>query len=135
MTEQTAVANGVVLEAEGLRKAFGRTVALDNVDVELSDGEVLCVIGPNGAGKTTMLLLLGGVLLPDAGTVNVFGMHRWKQSFEIRQRTTFLTAEPVFGASPTPSEFPRFYGDRASVGYGMRVDLGGRRVRKKRTAT
>ena len=100
----------IVLAAVGLLKKFGFTRAVDYVSLEIPRGEVLCVIGPNGAGKTTLLLLLGGVILPSAGHVTVFGMHRWKDNFEIRKRSTFLTAEPIFGASPTPYEFLRFYG-------------------------
>ena len=98
-----------MLTAVGLRKKFGFTRAVDGISLEIPRGEVLCIIGPNGAGKTTLLLLLGGVILPSAGHVTVFGLHRRKQNFEIRKRSTFLTAEPIFGMSPTPYEFLRYY--------------------------
>lgn len=100
-----------VIEAVGLSKKFGLTKAVQNVSLDVVRSERLCVIGPNGAGKTTLLLLLGGVLLPSSGTVTVFGMDRWRQNFEIRTRSTFLTAEPIFGASRTPYEFLRFYAE------------------------
>lgn len=101
--------NQPLLRATGLSKRFGRIEAVDCVNLELSAGEVLCVIGPNGAGKTTLLLLLGGVLFPSAGHMSVFGMDRWRDSFRIRQQSTFLTDTPIFGASETPYEFLRFY--------------------------
>jgi ABC-type multidrug transport system ATPase subunit len=100
--------NQPLLRATGLSKRFGRIEAVDCVNLELSAGEVLCVIGPNGAGKTTLLLLLGGVLFPSAGHMSVFGMDRWRDSFRIRQQSTFLTDTPIFGASETPYEFLRF---------------------------
>lgn len=98
-----------VIEAVGLRKRFGFTKAVHGVNLHVSRGEAVCIIGPNGAGKTTLLLLLGGVILPSFGGVKVFGLDRWKDNFEIRKRSTFLTAEPIFGASPTPYEFLRYY--------------------------
>jgi len=100
--------NDVVIRAVGLRKKYPGAYALRGVSLEVRQGEVLSVIGPNGAGKTTLLHLLGGLMFPSAGHVTVFGLHRWKDSFEIRKRSAFLTACPVMGASPTPYEFLRF---------------------------
>jgi branched-chain amino acid transport system ATP-binding protein len=62
-----------VLEASGLRKAFGGVRALDGVGLSLAPGELRALIGPNGAGKTTLFNLLTGHLTPDAGTVRFRG--------------------------------------------------------------
>jgi len=65
----------VILRAEGLVKDYSRTRAVDDVGIEVRAGERVALLGPNGAGKTTTLLMLLGVILPDAGTVEICG-HR-----------------------------------------------------------
>jgi branched-chain amino acid transport system ATP-binding protein len=62
-----------VLKAEGLVKKFDGLRAVDNVDLKLSEGEVVALIGPNGAGKTTLLNLLSGQLRPEAGRIFLAG--------------------------------------------------------------
>ncbi|KAB2339154.1 ATP-binding cassette domain-containing protein [Actinomadura rudentiformis] len=62
-----------VIRAEGLRKAFGATQALDGVDLAVRQGTVLGVLGPNGAGKTTAVRVLATLLKPDAGRAEVCG--------------------------------------------------------------
>lgn len=63
-----------VIEAEGLRKRFGTTQALDGVDLAVREGTVLGVLGPNGAGKTTTVRILATLLRPDSGTARVAGL-------------------------------------------------------------
>ncbi len=58
-----------LLEAQALRKAFGRTEALRGASLTVAAGEVLAVTGPSGSGKSTLLLCLAGVLRPEAGSV------------------------------------------------------------------
>jgi ABC-2 type transport system ATP-binding protein len=58
---------------ERVSKRFGRTRALDALDLRVGRGEVVGLLGPNGAGKTTLLHLLAGVTRPDAGRVRLFG--------------------------------------------------------------
>lgn len=62
-----------MLEARGLVKAFGRTLAVDGVDLTVAAGERVALLGANGAGKTTTLLMLLGAVTPDAGSVEVLG--------------------------------------------------------------
>lgn len=57
----------------GARRAYGPVLALDDVDLTVSPGEVLALLGPNGAGKSTAIGLMTGRLRPDAGTARVFG--------------------------------------------------------------
>jgi ABC-2 type transport system ATP-binding protein len=64
-----------VLHAEGLRKRFGDTQAVDGITITISPGERVGIVGPNGAGKTTTLLMLLGAIEPDEGTVDRVG-HR-----------------------------------------------------------
>ncbi|HYK83228.1 MAG TPA: ABC transporter ATP-binding protein [Gemmatimonadales bacterium] len=65
-----------MLRAEGLRHAFGRVVALDNISLDLAPGQTLAVFGPNGAGKTTLLKVLAGLIRPQAGWARVDGGRR-----------------------------------------------------------
>jgi ABC-2 type transport system ATP-binding protein len=61
------------IEAAGLRKRFGKTVALDGLDLVAEPGQVLAVLGPNGAGKTTFVRTVSTLLRPDAGELRVAG--------------------------------------------------------------
>jgi len=59
-----------LLSARGVRKAYGLSVALDGVDLEIHAGESLALMGPSGSGKTTLLHVLAGILIPDSGEVS-----------------------------------------------------------------
>jgi ABC-2 type transport system ATP-binding protein len=61
------------LEATGLVKVFGKTRALDGLELTMQPGQVMAVLGPNGAGKTTFISLVATLLRPDAGTLHVAG--------------------------------------------------------------
>ena len=63
----------LVIEVRGLRKAYGATVALDGLDLDMARGEVLSLLGPNGAGKTTTVEILEGYRHRDAGEARVLG--------------------------------------------------------------
>ena len=58
----------LAIEAVGLVKRFGKTLAVDGVDLAVPPGTVLGLLGPNGAGKTTVVRMLATLLRPDAGT-------------------------------------------------------------------
>jgi len=61
------------IEASGVVKRFGKTVALDGLDLVAQHGEILAVLGPNGAGKTTFVRAVATLIHPDEGTLRVFG--------------------------------------------------------------
>src|SRR5579863_1228597 len=65
-----------VIEARGLRKTFGTTMALDGIDLRVEEGRILGLIGPNGAGKTTALNAMLG-LTPYEGELKVLGRNPW----------------------------------------------------------
>src|SRR5438552_2890017 len=62
----------VLLQASGLRKAFGGKTVLDGVSLDLRQGEVVLLRGANGSGKTTLVNLMTGNLEPDAGAIRLF---------------------------------------------------------------
>ncbi|MFG1603731.1 ATP-binding cassette domain-containing protein [Actinoplanes sp. NPDC049265] len=76
----------LVVRAEGLRKRFGKTQALDGVDLAMRRGTVLGVLGPNGAGKTTAVRVLATLLRPDEGSAFVAGIDVLKEPQRVRRR-------------------------------------------------
>src|SRR4029079_9592349 len=78
------------IEARGLRKTFGTTVALDGIDLRVEEGRILGIIGPNGAGKTTALNAILG-LTSYEGELKVLGRDPWTSSDEL-MRDVFLIA-------------------------------------------
>jgi ABC-2 type transport system ATP-binding protein len=79
----------VCIEAHGLRKNYGATVALDGIDLRVEEGRILGLIGPNGAGKTTALNAILG-LTPYEGQLNVLGLNPWTSREELMRRACFI---------------------------------------------
>ena len=77
------------IEARGLRKAFGTTIALDGVDLRIEEGRVLGLIGPNGAGKTTALNAILG-LIPYQGDLKVLGRDPWNERDQLMRDVCFI---------------------------------------------
>jgi oleandomycin transport system ATP-binding protein len=73
------------VEARGLMKRFGKTQALDGVDLSVRPGTVLGLLGPNGAGKTTAVRILATLLRPDAGEARVCGYDVTREAHQVRQ--------------------------------------------------
>ncbi|HYK30890.1 MAG TPA: ATP-binding cassette domain-containing protein [Streptosporangiaceae bacterium] len=73
------------IEAQGLVKRFGKTLAVDGVDLAVSPGMVLGLLGPNGAGKTTVVRMLATLLRPDAGSAKVCGADVVRQADRVRE--------------------------------------------------
>src|SRR3954469_83473 len=78
-----------VIEARGLRKVFGSTVALDGVDLRVEEGRILGLIGPNGAGKSTALHAILG-LIPYQGELKVLGRDPWAERDLLMRDVCFL---------------------------------------------
>jgi len=64
---------GTVLEIRGLTRRFGGLTAVDGLNIDVNDGEIVSLVGPNGAGKTTVFNLISGVLRPTTGSVRLLG--------------------------------------------------------------
>ncbi len=78
-----------VIEARGLRKAFGTTIALDGIDLRVEEGRILGLIGPNGAGKTTALDAILG-LTSYQGELKVLGRDPWNQRDQLMRDVCFI---------------------------------------------
>jgi ABC-2 type transport system ATP-binding protein len=91
MTVESMTAEAVpVIEARGLRKAFGTTVALDGVDLRVEEGRILGLIGPNGAGKSTALNAILG-LTPYQGQLRVLGRDPWTERDRLMRDVCFIS--------------------------------------------
>jgi ABC-2 type transport system ATP-binding protein len=77
------------IEARGLRKAFGTTIALDGVNLRVEEGRILGLIGPNGAGKTTALNAILG-LIPYEGELKVLGRDPWAERDRLMRDVSFI---------------------------------------------
>jgi branched-chain amino acid transport system ATP-binding protein len=87
---------GPVLEIEGLRRAFGGLVAVNDLGFSVGSHEIVGLLGPNGSGKTTALNLMSGVLRPDAGTISLAGSDiSGLASYRIAQRGLARTFQLV----------------------------------------
>ncbi|MFC7059277.1 ABC transporter ATP-binding protein [Halovenus salina] len=75
-----------VIQTRDLRKEYGSTVAVDDVSLEVYDGEIFALLGPNGAGKTTAVELIQGLREPTAGTVTLFGTDLQEHLLEVKDR-------------------------------------------------
>ena len=102
----SAVSNDLLLEAEGLTRAFGRRRAVDGVDFQLGRGEALALFGPNGAGKTTLLRLLAGLLRPGAGHAKIDG--RALPAVAARSRVGLISHRSLLYDALTGRENVRF---------------------------
>src|ERR1700740_925045 len=84
---------GNAIEIRGLRKSFGRTMALDGLDLEVRAGEVHAFLGPNGAGKTTTIRILLGLLKADAGQAVLLGGDPWRDAVELHRRLAYVPGD------------------------------------------
>jgi ABC-2 type transport system ATP-binding protein len=82
-----------VIDIMGLDKAFGRTRALDNLNLSVAEGEVHGFLGPNGAGKTTTIRILLGLLRADAGTARLLGGDPWRDVASLHGRLAYVPGD------------------------------------------
>jgi ABC-2 type transport system ATP-binding protein len=75
-----------VVQVSGFRKTYGRTVAVDDVSLEVRDGEIFGLIGPNGAGKTTTMECVEGLRTPDRGTIRVLDLDPFRDVYALQPR-------------------------------------------------
>ncbi len=74
------------IRVDGLRKTYGRTVAVDDVSFAVQPAEIFGLIGPNGAGKTTTMECIEGLRAPDRGVISVLGLDPVRQAYALQER-------------------------------------------------
>jgi len=108
------------IRTEGLTKRYGDTPALDHLDLEVVEGEVVGYLGPNGAGKTTTIRLLLGLIRPTEGRGEIFGLDCQRRSVEAHKRLAFVAGEAALWPSLTGAETLHLLGSvhgRVDEGY------------------
>ena len=81
------------IEIEGLSKHFGKTKAIDGLDMVVGPGEIAGFLGPNGAGKSTTIRVLLGLLRSDAGTVRLLGGDPWRDAVDLHRRLAYVPGD------------------------------------------
>src|SRR5215467_1579017 len=95
------------LEVRGLAKRFAEP-AVAGLDLSVRGGEFYILLGPNGAGKTTTLRMITGLLKPDRGSIEVFGIDALADPAEAKQLMAWLSDEPMIYDKLTPMEYLEF---------------------------
>jgi ABC-2 type transport system ATP-binding protein len=124
--------NGVAFQCTGIVKRYGDVVAVDGLSLAVHRGECFGLLGPNGAGKTTTIEILEGLLVPDAGDVEVLGLHWDRDEHALRQRLGIQLQETQLADKLTVEEtlklFRSFYHRGRDVSDLLRmVELEGKR--------
>jgi ABC-2 type transport system ATP-binding protein len=99
-----------IVRVSGLTKRYGRTVALDGIDLAIARNELFALLGPNGAGKTTLIHILCTILPPDAGTVTLAGFDVAQAPRQARRRLGVVFQEPSVDDRLTVFENLNFHG-------------------------
>src|SRR5579862_9937381 len=98
------------ISTASLTKRYGRTLALDSLDLTVAEGEVYGFLGPNGAGKTTTIRLLLGLHRPSGGRAELFGIDAWRDPVAAHRRVAYVAGEPFLWPSLTGEETLAFLG-------------------------
>ena len=103
-----------IFRVDRLRKSFGDSVVVDDLTLHIEAGECLGVIGPNGAGKTTTVRMALGLVAPDAGTIEAFGLPIPQRVREAKARigvvTQFDSLDPDFSCAENLLVYGRYFG-------------------------
>jgi ABC-2 type transport system ATP-binding protein len=112
------------ISVSGLHKSFGRTHALDGLDLTVNTGEVHGFLGPNGAGKSTTIRVLLGLLRADAGTARLLGGDPWRDVATLHRRLAYVPGDVTLWPNLTGGEVIDLLGRlRGGVDRRRRADL------------
>ena len=97
-----------MIELVGVRKSYGKKVAVDGLDLTVPRGELFAFLGPNGAGKTTTIKMMCGLLFPSAGTLKIGGFDVQREGNAARQIISYVPDQPYLYEKLTGREFMEF---------------------------
>jgi len=86
----------VVLRTDGLSKRFGKRWAAKDLNIEVHRGDVFCFLGPNGAGKSTTIRMILTLLMPTAGSIEIFGINLYKNRHAVLSKVCGIVEKPDF---------------------------------------
>ena len=96
------------IELKGISKTFGKHTALKDLELTIEDGEFFVLLGQTGAGKTTTLRMVAGLLRPDAGRIEIFGIDALREPIAAKQVMAWVSDEPMIYDKLTPLEYLEF---------------------------
>lgn len=105
-----------MIELKNLTKRYDRLLAVDNLNLQIRMGEIFGFIGPNGAGKTTTIRMMGGLLLPSAGSIRIDGLYMTDTPVEVKKKIGFIPDRPYLYEKLTGMEFLSFTADLYDMG-------------------
>ena len=108
-----------MIELRNLTKRFGDIVAVNRLNLSVSEGEIFGFIGPNGAGKTTTLRMMSGIIAPSEGSVVIDGMNLADHPAQVKKKIGFIPDRPFLYEKLTAMEFLKFIADLYGVNAGL----------------
>jgi ABC-2 type transport system ATP-binding protein len=100
----------MIAQMENVIKRYGDNIALDNLELYISEGEILGLLGPNGAGKTTAIRILSGLIPADSGSVTMFGEKQTVTNLNTKSQMGLVTQEITVFSDLTAIENLRYFG-------------------------
>ena len=107
-----------MIELNHISKKYGNMLAVDDLSLRIREGEIFGFIGPNGAGKTTTIKMMGGILIPTSGTIQICGIDMQKEPEAAKRKIGFIPDRPYLYEKLTGFEFLKFIADL----YHMKTD-------------
>src|SRR5881227_2118737 len=101
----------MLIEAHQLTKQFGSFTAVDDLRLNVAEGEILALLGPNGAGKTTTIRMLASILRPTSGWARVAGFDLVTDAPQVRHVIGLLTESPGLYPRMNALEYLQFFGE------------------------
>jgi ABC-2 type transport system ATP-binding protein len=99
----------LALRTDGLTKTFHGVRAVDGIAMEVARGKIVGFLGPNGAGKTTVMNMVTGLILPDAGVIELLGEKQGSRSPDVRRRIGYLQEKPRIYPEMSAESYLRFF--------------------------